>query len=640
MSEPAFLEDFLLEADQLLSTSQSALLQLHQEENGRARRLLVDEVFRAIHTLKGLSGMVGLQPAVEVTHVLESFLGKVRMGQTRLTSASLDLVLEATRTLGDVVSTVRGSAPAAVPTGLMARLEALLQEQPREAPEPPPADLPAEIPQDVGSTLSTTDRQDIEAALQRGERVQLVTFAPSQELNERGLNVSFVRGSLEQTGEILKAVPLIEGKAIRFVFLVQLAPETVLPPLEGTEVVELTRPDAPEVAAPAPEDLSGYFAHRGRAAAGTLRVPKARLDEVMNLLGDLMVTRSRLQAEIQRLPRAAAAMRLCERLQRQLGHLREAVTRVRMVPLAEVFERMPLAVRELARASGREVEVQLLGAETQIDKTIVDQLVDPLLHLVRNAVTHGLESPEERLRAGKPGTGRLVLRGEPQGDSIVITVSDDGRGLDRRAILQRAGLSAEQDVSDERLLSILCRPGFSTRAEVDAGAGRGVGMDVVRSSLEELSGTLSVSSRPGEGTTFTLSLPVTLAVLHSFIVTVGEERYAIARDSVDEIAEIREADIVRHEGRELTALRGQSLGVVRLRELLGLAPPPAQERHFALIHAGTAVIVDRVVNLEEVVVRAMDDPLVARPYFSGVTELGDGSLALIPYLPKLLARIS
>lgn len=639
MTERAFVAEFLEEADELLLVAQRGLLALLKDPEPRLRREIGDEVFRAAHTLKGLCGMVELKAGVRLTHALESTLMRLREGSLPTQPRLLDACLEATRKLGEVIGTLRNDAPPPDISASLAQLAEWAGGVDHEG-RPPLVEM---LPDPVRRLLKPDDLEDLERAGASGQALALITFSPTPTLVASGVNVNAVRQALGEQGTILKAVPLVSGSSVSFAFLFAAAAEADPADLdacrlEGVTIEWLQAASLPVVSALVAEDMSGYFAGRGRAREQTrsVRVDTARLNELTLLLGDLSVDRARLHAQLEAQP---AAQQLSARLERGLKGVREAVIRVRMVPLTEAFERMPLVVRELARAGGRSVDVELRGGETQIDKATVEHLLDPLLHLVRNAVTHGLETPLERERAGKPAVGKLILEGRPEGDAVTISVSDDGRGLDAARILARAG-RAGQAASPEELLDILCRPGFSTREEVDEGAGRGVGMDVVRQALDQMSGSLSVAFQPGGGTCFTVRVPVTLAVLHAFLIEVGGERYMVARDSVDEVLELDRRRLTRHGNRELLSHRQQALPVVRLGPLLGVEDVP-DACGFVLVHnslgGGRAVVVDRVLGLHEVVVRPMRDPLVARPWFSGATELPDGSLALIPHLPRLLA---
>lgn len=644
-----FLEDYRREADDLLQRTTSGLLELEALPPERRRRGQIDEVLRHLHTLKGLSGMVGLNPAVQVTHSLESALRRVRRGGAEFDEPLLDLLLDGVRLLHAIVAG-QTTDPEGDAQDAILRLEGP-EPAPPPAPAPPPG--PAEdplggldLPEEIVTSLREEDREALGQARTAGQALILAVFLPTAEHAAAGINVNAVRGRLAQEGELLKAVPLVSGREIRFGFLLARASGEPLADLPMLDWKVLLPASAPMAAVPLPEPelvFEDVVPQIGRGSGSSVRVDVARLDEVMRLLGELVVSRSRLDQGLRLLgPAADGLLESSGRFDRQLRDLREAVMRTRMVPLSDVFGRMPLAVRDLARASGRKVRLVLQGEETQIDKVLVDRLLDPLLHLVRNGIAHGIESPEERLRAGKPETGTLTLRGVPEGDSILIQVQDDGRGIDPAAVQARARalgvLEPEEGLADDRILEVLCRPGFSTRSEAGLDAGRGVGMDAVRQAVDEMGGTLVLETEAKVCTVFTIRLPLTLAVIDCFFVALGTERYAVPRDSVDEIFEVEPGRSVRVGRGELYPHRGQSLPLLRLRGILDVPPAEAPPTCHALVHRGVGFVVDRVLGLHEAVVRPVLDPLIMKPWISGATELGDGGLAVILYLPQLAAH--
>lgn len=638
-----FLEDYRREADDLLQRTASILLELESLPAEGRRRGRLDEALRHLHTLKGLSGMVGLQTAVRVTHALETALRRIAHGDTVLDEPLLDLLLEGVRLLQAVSS---GHVPDSEGASLTVER---LEQQPGTAPsvqEPLPVpDMP--LPEDMLEALKPEDWEALRQARDRGRALVLVIFRPSADLAAAGVNVNSVRARLSATGELLKAVPLVAGREIRFAFLLasRAAEPTVdLPGLEWSVLLSAGEQQPEPAEAHAPADQPPGAPSAVRLGGPSVRVDVSRLDEVMRLLGDLVVSRSRLDQGLRQMPSPPGpVLESSVRVERQLRELREAVMRTRMVPLSHVFGRMPLAVRDLARASGRKVQLVLRGEETQIDKVLVDQLLDPLLHLVRNAIAHGIEPGAARLAAGKPETGTLLLRGSREGDSILIHVNDDGGGIDAAAIAERARalglLRRGQALAGERLLEMLCHPGLSTRSEAGLDAGRGLGMHIVRQAVDEMGGRLLLENEPGRGACFTIRLPLTLAVVDCFFVRLGTELYAVPRDTVQEVVEIEPSHVVRVGLRELYAWRGRSLPLVRLRTLLGCPEAPAPGTWHALLHGEedrqVGYVVDRVESLRETVVRPMIDPLVSRPWVPAATELPQGGLAVILDLARL-----
>jgi two-component system, chemotaxis family, sensor kinase CheA len=373
----------------------------------------------------------------------------------------------------------------------------------------------------------------------------------------------------------------------------------------------------------------------------------------MRLVGDLVVSRSRLQDSLSKIEPFAPPMRWrdvqehSDSIERRLRDLRDAVMRVRLVPVGEIFRRMPFVVRDLARDSGKRIRLDLVGESTEIDKFLIERMMDPVLHLVRNAVSHGIESPEERTAAGKTAEGTIRLAAATIGESVVLEVSDDGRGLDADAITRRARRSGvvvpDEGVDQRMLLDIIAAPGFSTRDEADRASGRGVGMAVVRDTIQELGGTLSLDTTAGQRTAFRIVLPVTLAITDAMIVHVGDRVFAVPQSSVREVGEVDPAAIRALESNELVTHRGHALPVVRLARVFAIQGSGRARLHVLVIGEGASsigILVDRIAGQREIVVKTIVDPLVKVPGVSGATELGDGRLVLILDLPALtrLAR--
>jgi len=363
----------------------------------------------------------------------------------------------------------------------------------------------------------------------------------------------------------------------------------------------------------------------------------------MRMIGDMVILRARLADA---LSRVEARVPVHEwrpihenaiTFERQLRDLREGIVRVRLVAVGEIFRRMPFVVRDLARELDRRVHVSLSGQETQIDKYLVERMMDPVLHLVRNAVSHGLETPAERVEAGKPPDGTVSLTARASGEMVTIEIADDGRGVVVDRVIARAARSGlvvprPADIDDAALLDLLCSPGFSTREEADRVSGRGFGMSVVRRTVQELGGALRMVSRPGYGTSFSIDLPLTLAISDALIASVGAHIFAIPQNAVREVIEIEAAALRTLEGGEVVPFRGQALPVVRLSSVFGL-PIEGRPRYHALLVASgggvAALVVDRVVSQREIVVRTTTDPLIRVDGIAGATDLGDGRAVLI-----------
>jgi len=370
---------------------------------------------------------------------------------------------------------------------------------------------------------------------------------------------------------------------------------------------------------------------------------------LMLLVGELVVTRARLEQGLNSIRKTTspAEWRKLQEVTvafgKQLRDLRNDVMRVRMVPIAEVFERMRFVVRDIARETGKNIHLDLSGEGTQIDKFLVERLMDPLLHLVRNSISHGIEPEAERIANGKSREGHIFLRARTSGELVIVEAGDDGRGIDVQGVAARADgvtlVDAEGNVDFDKLLNTIATPGLSTRERADRASGRGVGMDVVSSAIKELAGHLSLHTEAGKGTTFTISLPLTLAITDALIASAGNHTFAIHRSSVQEVIQIEPASIKVLENNEIILHRDEVLPLVRLSRVFNLEDRAGDLLDAFVIGQGnraTGLVVDKVIGLREVVVRTLTDPLTDVPGVAGATELGDGRAILILDVGEIL----
>ncbi|MGE5220909.1 MAG: chemotaxis protein CheA, partial [Omnitrophica WOR_2 bacterium] len=507
------------------------------------------------------------------------------------------------------------------------------------------------IPPEISQSLNEVDYQKILLALSHRRNLSLAHFFPSAGKSSQDENVNIIREKLSEAGEILKAMPIINDSKVQFAFL--MASES---PIDYSRFpqVEWTPLETPQIHQTKQSAAEAYpNASAANEAPLTIRVDLQRLDEIMVLVGELLVTRSRLVNSLERIPALPPNInetlnQTLHQMNRNLSDLNRAVLRARMVPLSDVFNTMPLAVRDLARASGKDVRLVMEGENTEIDRLLVDGLLEPLLHLVRNAVTHGIESAQERSEQGKPAQGTLRLSGQPEGDQVLITVADDGRGVDvdmvRVNAFQRGWIKEDQALSNADVLELICRPGLSTKSSADFSAGRGLGMNIVHQRVTSLGGNINLHTVPGQGTTFTLRFPMTLTVIHVILVDCGDERFAISQNAVSKIIEIDPANIVSLEGGELYPYQDDSLNLIRLTDLFHLPVHKSNKFLYGVIsgeeNRRTCLVVDKLIGMRDIVVRTIHDPLIIRPGILGAAELGDGQLILVIDVPALLSFAS
>jgi two-component system chemotaxis sensor kinase CheA len=620
-----FMDDYFAECDEHLASIRRQLLALEgRGDRAPVEPAVLEELFRDFHSVKGISGMVELREAEMLAHHMESYLRTLRERGAQLTPAGLDALFNGVDALERTLAARKAGHDAPPHDAAIDMLAAVVEGA------QPDAVMPAGGPGGESS-----------ASLGRWR----VTFVPSPSLVARGMNVDTVRARLREAGQIVDAVPKVLPEGIAFEFTV--AAELDEARLESWRADGLV---VETLAAAAGAGVSSQEAPRTVQPSHVVRVDLTRLDDLMRMIGDLVITRSRLEESLRRVEARVpavewrAAQENSLTLSRQLRDLREGVMRVRLVPVSEIFRRMPFAVRDLARETGKQVRLELEGQDTEIDKFLIERMLDPVLHLVRNAVSHGFETPAERELAGKPAEGTLRLAAAGVGDSVVLEVADDGRGVDVEEVVARArqaGLPVPAGPLDHAtVLDLICTPGFSTRDQTDRASGRGVGMAVVRTAIQELNGTLTLESAKGEGTRFVIELPLTLSITDALIATVGARTFAVPQASVREVLDLDPALLRRVEHQEIAPFRGGMLPIVRLSRLFGIPEASRGTLHVFVIGAGadaTGIAVDRITGQREIVVRSMADTLVKVDGIVGATDLGDGRVVLI-LDPAVLAR--
>ncbi len=599
----------------------------------------VGGIFRAVHTIKGMAATMGYAAVADLAHRLESMLDVLRRGERPVTPALFELLFRSAdaleRAIGDAVDG-REVSPAV--TAVLAELGRESAGpagvgragQGRRAAQP---EAPAAAPPAVGPG--------------RTVRVSLRPDAPI-----KGARALLVLRKAEALGSVAALQPAAaqleqDGFDGRFAFRLDTTSDA------AAIVAALTAAgDVDAVALVVDEAAAGGEAVVADAARSrNIRVDLRRLDLLMNLIGELAIARGRLQLLTAR-SGDPDLDEIALRIGRLAGALQSEIISARMTPVWQVFDRFPRMVRDLARQIGRQVEFRVEGKEIELDRAILDELAEPLVHLLRNAVDHGIEPPQERLAAGKRPEGRLVLAAVRERATVAITVTDDGRGVNRRRVLEKARqmglLAADAEPGDEELFRLLTRPGFSTAQEVTDVSGRGVGIDVVATTARALGGSLDIRSDEGTGSTFTLRMPVTLAIVRALLARVAGETYALPLTHVAETVNPAPSDIQRVQGREAFLLRGRLVPLVRLRELLGGGGgggegggrsgagagdvAPAVRLPVIVLEVGerrAGVMVDALAGQQEIVVKGFEAPRGMLPVFSGATILGDGQPALI-----------
>lgn len=616
-------DDFLVEAGELVQRLGEQLIELEASPHDRE---LLNAVFRVFHTVKGGAGFLGIEPMVQLCHVAEELLNEARNLKLVLNAAHMDALLEALDLLNGMMAALASNQPMSPPPpALLERLQPAIENTAAVAAPAKPARSADPIEAEFEALLDTLYGQGGAPGASKHTSKEI-----DDDEFEHLLDALHGKGSAPGAKpEVAEKKDIDEDEF-----------EALLDSLHGKGAApgQVTAPPAP---APAPVAEARTPATAKPAAESTVRVDTTRLDALVSRAGELVLLRNRLLSLASRSDNESLAT-MAGDLDRVSDDLQTAVLGMRMQPVGRLFQRFPRIVRDLARQLGKEIELVTEGEDTDLDRSLVEALADPLIHLLRNAVDHGLEDPAGRERAGKPRKGKVKLSASQRGERIVISVSDDGRGMDpdvlRRKAVEKGVIDAAQAarLSEVECYELIFRPGFSTAATISDISGRGVGMDVVKTRVAELGGTLQVHSRLGSGSTLELTVPLTLAILRVLMVRVGDRLFALPLGNVSEVFELNPQHDHMLDGRRVAAHRGRALVLGDLGDWAGVQGPGG--RHVVVLHVGhvhLGCMVHEVIGREDVMVKPLGPLFEGVPGVAGATVTGDGRLALVLDLAAL-----
>ncbi len=673
------LQDFLVEAGELLDALDSQLISLEQAPSDRD---LLNAIFRAFHTIKGGAGFLEVTPLVEVCHEAEDVFNLLRNGELTVNADIMDVMLKVLDVLNRMFDQLRsGQLPEPADPALVQAISDLAQPGGAPAPaEPVAPESAATAPQAAAPEAVDDINSDFEQMLSELDAAEEATASAADEPAGDAGGVAS-GNDLITDDEFEALLDKLHGKG-KFAAptvdepKVEAAPaaaasdeitddefEKVLDELHGKGKGPTAAPAAPPTSKPAPAapkpptdtkaDKTASAKPAGGEAKGgesTVRVDTERLDTIMNLVGELVLVRNRMNTLKATFENEQVAQVIAT-LDMVTSDLQGAVMKTRMQPVKKVFGRFPRVVRDTARSLGKQVDLVLEGEETDLDKNLVEALADPLVHLVRNAVDHGIEMPDVREANGKPANGTVVLSAAQEGDHIQLSISDDGAGMDPE-VLRRKGVEkglvdpdAAARMTDQECFELILMPGFSTKEQISDISGRGVGMDVVKTAITRLSGQINIDSELGVGSVINIKVPLTLAILPTLMVVVSGRKYAIPLGIVNEIFEMADREVNVVDGQTTVTVRDRALPLYRLNDWLKLrgetVRPRSSNDQVVLVQVGAqllALTVDSVIGQEEVVIKPLGDLLRSVEGFAGATITGDGHIALILDLPGLLRR--
>ncbi len=671
-----YMDMFLDESHEHLQSLNEGLLRL--EEN-MEEISVVNDIFRNAHTLKGMSATMGFAKIAELTHEMEDVLDLVRKEQLKLNEDIMDTLFKCLDSLEQMVDSVgNGEAEDVVDVSdLVAKLSSISKGT------PPPAAAPA-----AGGAAAAPAAGDASGGAGSDLGIDDIDLDVMKKAKDAGMNVFHVKvtlmescvlkaarsvmvmHALDEIGDVIKSVPPAEDleqekfeRSFDIVLATASDAEAVTNAVDTVSEIEdigveeldpdaLAKPAEPApaapaaAAAPAPKKAAAPAKKEGAKAAApkkqhqsqSVRVDIEKLDTLMNLMGELVINKVRLE-QIGQTHRMSDLMETLEQMDRVTGDLQNIVMKVRMVPVSAVFNRFPRMVRDVSKELGKEINLTIEGEETELDRTVIDEIGDPIMHLLRNSLDHGVESPDAREAKGKPRVGEVGLIARHEGNNVVIMITDDGAGIDASKIRRKAvekGMITQDEadrLDDADAVRLIFLPGFSTAEQITDISGRGVGMDVVRSKIEALSGHVDVETHIDEGSIFKIKLPLTLAIIQAMLVRVQEEMYAIPLTSIDSTVNIEPTDIQTIQNKEVIVLRGEIIPIVRMEEALQVPHVKDSEELFVVVvHAGEAkagIVVDNLIGQQEIVIKTLGNLFAGLKLFGGATVLGDGRVALI-----------
>ncbi len=667
MDMTQYLDMYLEESREHLHKINEGLLDLEEFPNNRT---ILDEIFRSAHTLKGMSATMGFNRVAELTHDLENVLHRLRSDKLNVSPEILNLLFKCVDSLAEMVNDLANGGTAGLPIGdLLADLKSwgdssLAGAGPElefELNDPPEE---KQTVKDSTANVVTTvafneyEKNLIKQAIDQGYQCYHLVVKIDRRCVMKSARAFMVFKNMEEIGEIIKSIPA--GKEIeeeRFttgfeLIIISKEPRDVI----RRKLVSITEVGEPEInlisgifnysqVVPDPEEGPAGFENPGRPVpkprtSQTLRVETTRLDSLLNLVGELVINKGRLE-QIGRANQTPELAEILEQMDRITDDLQNIVMKMRMVPIDNVFSRFPRMVRDLARELGKEADLVIEGRETELDRTVIDEIGDPLVHLLRNALDHGLEEHQVRIAAGKKEHGQVILAARHEGNNVVIEVADDGKGLDPELIGRKAvekGLLPPEELEklDESSISrLIMLPGFSTNDSITDISGRGVGLDAVKSKIEALGGNIYIESIPGAGAKFKIQLPLTLAIIQALLVLLEREVYAIPLSFIAETTSVLPDQISKIQDQEVILLRGEVLPLVRLQEVLQVPEakfPKEEEINIVVVRKGdqrVGLIVDTLIGQQEIVIKPLGKLLGTIPVIAGATILGNGQVSLI-----------
>lgn len=658
-----YINLFVEEGKEHLQNMNDALLALEKDTGNES---LVNEIFRVAHTLKGMAGTMGFTNMANLTHEMENVLDAIRNKEIVLTEDVIDIIFECFDVLDESVNQIASSGEESKEdfTGLVERLRSISKGNGKEDElRTNTSKLAPYIDEYVINIIKKAEAEGLDAY-----NIE-IRLSPNCML--KSARAFIVVNTLETMGEIIHSNPSIEDiedekfdLTFSLIFISKEEEKKIkdslnsiseleninITPIKETDVndkeIEFLEEDNRSKDASNIVEKNGtrHFERQNKVGK-TVRVDIDRLDNLMNLVSELIIIKTRMD-ELSDISNKENMTEAIEYLERITTSLHDAVMKVRMVPIERVFNRFPRMVRDLSKELNKEINLQMYGEETEVDRTVIDEIGDPLIHIIRNSIDHGIETPEERVKLNKPKEGNVILKAYPDGNNVVIEVVDDGRGIDAAKVRKKAvekdliSLEESETLSEDDIISLLFQPGFSTSDEVSDVSGRGVGLDVVKSKIESINGSIEIETQQNIGTKFIIRIPLTLAIIQALLIKLKEEIYAIPLSSITEIISLPKDNIRNVQGQDIILYRGKTIPLIRLHQVMGLDFDDSGDEYLVVVvrkgEKQAALLVEDLIGQQEIVIKPLGKYLSNIRYLSGATILGNGNVSLILDINSLI----
>lgn len=639
MAENKALKEFIAESEELIENIEKNFFAFDEIiKEGKESPDIINAIFRDFHTLKGISGMFGFSNLSNLSHQLESFLDKIRLGKVEMDEDVLSILLEGKELIVKIIKKIADTGKDDIP------IEDFLEQISLVFTKNSDNSSSFSLINQLKNVLTEYEEHRLMENLKKGKNIYSLQFVFS--LDEFDEKLSEITTILKSTGELISTLPKPSDQPGNIVFTLIFAtdkgPSEL--PIKDKYAYEIKQLSDKEIQRkedkePIPTDLEGS---QIKSISNTIRVDISKLDNLMNIVGELVTQKAELTQLIDKakvyIKNSELNLTLSKSINlfaKKINELQDSVMTVRMVPLNHLFEKLERNIKKIANELKKEVSVVIKGGDTELDKYIVEELGDPLIHIIRNAVDHGIEPPEVRKEKGKPPTGRIELLAYQKGNNVYIEVKDDGKGIDTEKIKEKlikiGKLAPDQDVSDEYLIQTIFTPGFSEKDVATELSGRGVGLDVVKSNLARLRGIVDVKTEKEKGTSFILTLPLTLIIIQSIIVKTSGKTFAIPINSVEEVVEVTRDSLVKISGEDVINLRNTALPVTYLERIFDFGDMPEKFLFLVVLKIGekkAGIVVDEILGYNDIVIKSMGKYIKTRG-IAGATQIGDGKIIIV-----------